>query len=305
MYEDRAAARSHVSDLAALARSTVRADRRHGAALARRARSSRTNCCRGSRISQHSRMTTSAADCRSFARTRRSSLRALTPTMTTRRATTHDGAASRLRSALQMQLRFEEAKRQLAAPPCAVNTRDTDGDRCWLGILRAEILHVDRYARPRWQPCARRSRRCGRQALPTGAQAMLDHAEGRVAIGVAPAEGSDATAPRDRDWKTSSTRRERATRGWDELRASSRSTLLRAVMLQVHCPSLAKRSGSPPRPNCVLGLVGDDRDLVAIARERVRADECRARATYSRHRARQARRQGHARRRSLGARTST
>jgi hypothetical protein len=164
---------------------------------------------------------------------------------------------------LQMKLHFEEAQRELAAPPCRVNFRDAEAKVQGL-FTRAVILHVigtaDQIAALRTEIATVR-----KDPLPKGASALLDHAEGRVAIGVAPAEGIALL------------RRAIETGKQDPLDADAQRAIGASyAVLAIHAAktgdaagalaALGEEIGVEPRASCVLGLVGDDRDLVAIAR---------------------------------------
>jgi hypothetical protein len=103
------------------------------------------------------------------------------------------------------------------------------------------------------------------ETLPVGASAMLDHAEGRVAIGTAPREGiallrraieTGKKAPFDGNAQRA------IGDSYAVLAIEAASTGDAASALA----TLGEEIGVSPRAACVLGIVGDDRDLVAIAR---------------------------------------
>jgi hypothetical protein len=94
---------------------------------------------------------------------------------------------------------------------------------------------------------------------------LLDHAEGRVAIGIAPADGmallrraieTGKQDPLDADAQ----RAIGASYAVLAIQAAKTGDPARGLAI------LGEEIGVEPRANCVLGLVGDDRDLVAIAR---------------------------------------
>ncbi|HEY6040072.1 MAG TPA: hypothetical protein VIV58_37575, partial [Kofleriaceae bacterium] len=164
---------------------------------------------------------------------------------------------------LYMQLRFDQAKRELDTPPCAVSYRDPDAIAAGL-VIRAAVLHVigspAEIADLRGEIAKVRA-----QAFPAGARAMLEHAEGRVAIGVAPAEGiallrqaiaTGKQAPLDGNAQ----RAIGATYAVLAIHAARSGDAAGALAI------LGEEIGVEPRASCVLGLVGDDRDLVSVTR---------------------------------------
>ena len=164
---------------------------------------------------------------------------------------------------LYMQLRFEQAKQELDNRACSVSYRDADAIVAGL-FTRAAILHVigtpDEVASLRADIAKIRT-----ETLPVAARAFLDHAEGRVAINVAPAEGiallrraieMGKQAPLDVNAQHA------IGMSYTVLAIHDAKTGDAAAALA----TLAEELGTVPRANCVLGLVGDDRDLVTIAR---------------------------------------
>ena len=165
---------------------------------------------------------------------------------------------------LYMQQRFEQAKQELASPPCAVTYRDANAIIAGGLLIRAEVLHVvgtpTEIAALRAEISKERT-----GSLPTGARAMLDHTEGRVAIGVAPAEGVALLRHSIEIGKQ------------DPLDVNAqRAVGMSYAVLAIHAAKSGDAAGAlatlgeeiavEPRANCVLGLVFDDRDLVVIAR---------------------------------------
>ena len=164
---------------------------------------------------------------------------------------------------LYIQLRFEEAMRELGTAPC--NGSYPDPNAVAEGLFtRAAVLHVmgspDQIAALRTEISKVQT-----DDFPLGARALLEHAEGRIAIGVAPAEG------------VALLRRAVETGKKDPLDANAQRAIgISYAVLAIHAAKTGDAAGSlailgeeigvVPRGRCVLGLVGDDRDLVAIAR---------------------------------------
>jgi len=164
---------------------------------------------------------------------------------------------------LQIQLRFEDAKRELDTPACPTSSRD-DARIVTNLLIRAEILHVigtpGEIATLRTEIAKART-----NDLPTSVRALLDHAEGRVAIGTVPAEG------------ISLLRHAIETGKQDALDVNAQRAIgMSYAVLAIHAAKtgdptgalaiLGEEIGVEPRASCVLGLVGDDRELVAIVR---------------------------------------
>jgi tetratricopeptide (TPR) repeat protein len=170
----------------------------------------------------------------------------------------------RVATVLQVQLRFEEAKRELADPaPCSVSYRDPSAIVTG-PLVRSMVLHV--IGTPAEIAALRADiAKVREKALPPGPRAILDHAEGRVAIGVAPEEGVKLLR------RAINTAKETPLDG-DSQRAIGMSYALLAIhAARTGEPSsalkiLGEELGVEPRATCVLGVVGDDRDTIVIAR---------------------------------------
>ena len=170
----------------------------------------------------------------------------------------------RVATVLQVQLKFEEAKRELAdTTPCPVKYRDPSAIVTG-PLVRSLVLHVigtsAEISALRSEIATVRENR-----LPPGPRAILDHAEGRVAIGTAPAEG------------VALLRRAIATAKETPLDGDSQRAIgMSYALLAIHAAKSADPAGAlailgeelgvQVRPTCVLGLVSDDRDSIAIVR---------------------------------------
>jgi len=198
-------------------------------------------------------------------------VRAYTSELTARAIADRDDAAcdyeqwgrEQVAFGLQMQQRFEDAKRELGPPvTCPVNDRDGKAIADAF-LIRAEVLHV--VGTPAEIAALRAEIVKARTDDRVKSQlAMLDHAEGRVAIGVAPGEGVALL-------------RHAIEIGKPDLDVNAqRAVGMSYAVLTIHAAKtgdaagalaiLGEEIGAEPRTSCVLGIVGDDRELATIAR---------------------------------------
>jgi tetratricopeptide (TPR) repeat protein len=170
----------------------------------------------------------------------------------------------RIAAVLQVQLRFDEAKRELSNDDCKTVIRDDSAIAAGL-LVRAEILHV--VGTPQEVSGLRAVIDAQRNSMTSpGPRALLDHAAGRLVMDTDPGESEKLMH------RAISGARE-APIDVDAQRAVGMSYAALAEIAAKHHDGdatlavLGEEMGVTPRQTCVLGLIGDDRDSFAIVRD--------------------------------------
>lgn len=171
----------------------------------------------------------------------------------------------RVASVLVIQLRIDEAAKELAAVACPPSEgRDASAIASNL-FIRSEVVHLA--GTPEQVEALRKDIATARSTphLPLGERALLDLADGRAIINTDPEQGEvllhHAIAEAARDPNS-----DNASRAIGASYATLATTAAKRGDGDAALGVLGDELGMTPRKTCVLGLAVDDRDVVTVAR---------------------------------------